>query len=189
MKEQTPDLVSAIEAEIIHFRRTHHENCRLESVEVEALPNLPEGWVRLYCVLRPDNSTVALHGDAGDILTAFKKRKGGIATTDGAEYFWKTLGDETPPRLRSWPDARLFWSSPPDENNGRHAIYEIPQNKGLRFLAGYEGPGFAADDGVDFSDLAGTPTGAADKGFPPAWKEQNPHPWDQFANEVPAESP
>ena len=87
-------------------------------------------------------------------------------------------------RLRAavaqWPGASLFWASPPDEKQGRFAVYSIPQNCGIQYLAGYEGPNAQADDNADYGNLSGTPAGAANHGFPTHWHHNSRAAWDLF---------
>ena len=183
MKAETPHLSSALQAEIIH---THTENhpCPLVSAEVEAVPSLPDGWVRLHLVL-PDYSTLQIFGDADEILaTLIKRRSSPVSAFSNCLDYWPSLGQAAPPRLAHWPGAALFWASPHDENHGRFAVYSIPQNCGIQYLAGYEGPDAQADDNADYGNLSGTPAGAANHGFPTHWQDNSRDAWDLFLTTV-----
>ena len=183
MKAETPHLSSALQAEIIH---THTENhpCPLVSAEVEAVPSLPDGWVRLHLVL-PDYSTLQIFGDADEILaTLIKRRSSPVSAFSNCLDYWPSLGQAAPPRLAHWPGAALFWASPHDENHGRFAVFSIPQNCGIQYLAGYEGPDAQADDNADYGNLSGTPAGAANHGFPTHWHDNSRDAWDLFLTTV-----
>ena len=183
MKAETPYLSSALQEEIIP---THTENhpCPLVSAEVEAVPSLPDGWVRLHLVL-PDYSTLQIFGDADEILaTLIKRRSSPVSAFSNCLDYWPSLGQAAPPRLAHWPGAALFWASPHDENHGRFAVYSIPQNCGIQYLAGYEGPDAQADDNADYGNLSGTPAGAANHGFPTHWHDNSRDAWDLFLTTV-----
>ena len=189
MKADTPLLTSALEAEIVDNSFTENHPCPLISAEVEAVPSLPDGWARLHLVL-PDYSTLQVFGEADVILAALIKRRDGSASIfSNCLDYWNSLGQAAPPRLAQWPGAGLFWASPPDENNGRFAVYSIPQNCGIQYLAGYEGPNAQADDNADYDNLSGTPAGAATHGFPTHWHHNSRAAWDLFLTTVKTDQP
>lgn len=180
MKAETPLLTSALETEIVDTSFNANHPCPLISAEVEAVPSLPDGWVRLHLVL-PDYFTLQVFGEADVILAALiKRRRGFTSTFSNCLDYWHTLGQAAPPRLAQWPGASLFWASPPDEKQGRFAVYSIPQNCGIQYLAGYEGPNAQADDNADYGNLSGTPAGAANHGFPTHWHHNSRAAWDLF---------
>lgn len=184
MKTETPLLTSALQAEILHAIHAENHACPLVNAEVEAVPSLPDGWVRLHLVL-PDYSTLQVFGDAEEILATLIKRRGGLASTSSnCLDYWHSLGHAAPPRLAQWPGAEIFWASPYDEDHGRFAVYSVPQNCGIQYLAGYEGPNARADDRADYSNLSGTPAGAAHHGFPPYRENNSLNPWDLFLASV-----
>ncbi len=189
MKTETPRLTTALQAEILHSIHNENQPCPLSSAEVEAVPSLPDGWVRLHLVL-PDYSTLLVYGDAAEILATLIKRRGGLSSTSSnCLDYWHSLGQPAPPRLAHWPGAQRFWASPHDENHGRFAVYAVPQNAGIQYLAGYEGPQAQADDNWDYSNLANTPAGAADAGFPTHWHNNSREPWDLFLASVKSSYP
>lgn len=189
MKQNTPTLTVALEKELAAFVHSSQADCPVRAAEAEALPELPEGWVRLHLVLDPDQTIIQLFGDAEDLLTQLVKRRGDACHAHHGLHFWKELARTSPPRLAEWPEASIFWAGPWDENEGRFVVYTVPQNSGINYLAGYEGPGSAADDDWDYKDLSGTPSGAADKGFPVHWHNTAREPWDAFLAAAAQENP